>query len=52
MTQQNNPFEGLSAMDVERQARALQARAVADMFRALRRAITARLHRNPAAHTA
>ena len=42
----------LDAFEIERQARAMQARAMADMVKSLLRSISARLHRNAAAHTA
>lgn len=42
----------LDLITIERDARAMQARAIAEMFASLRRSIAARLHRGAAAHTA
>ncbi|MCB1396110.1 MAG: hypothetical protein H6898_02270 [Rhodobacter sp.] len=51
--QENYQFVSqLDAFEIERQARAMQARAMADMVKSLLRSISARLHRNAAAHTA
>lgn len=45
MTQEHISFTTLDLMEIERQARATRARAIADMFAAIRRSMSARLHR-------
>tara|TARA_R110002124_G_scaffold168068_4_gene335554 strand:+ start:15830 stop:16003 length:174 start_codon:yes stop_codon:yes gene_type:complete len=51
MTYNSNEFTQLDPLEIEREARAMQARALAEMFGALRRAITARLTRANAAQS-
>jgi len=52
MTRTTQEFPQIDVVEIERNARALQAQVLAEMFGALRRAVVARLTRSGAAQTA
>jgi hypothetical protein len=52
MTNPQFAIEPIDLIEIERRARAMQSQAFADMFRALRASIAARLHLTPVSHTA
>lgn len=52
MTDNKFEIKPMDLIEIERRARAMQSRAMFDMFSALRAAIVARFHRAPSTHSA